>query len=158
MRKIRMLVGTLWILLGLLVTGIWSAQPSHAAEFAATACRPGALYGSYEFVAPATVNVGPGTVVAVPDHLIYASPAAYASKGILIFDGTGRFILDALENSNGPLDSPLRLYGDYTLESDCTAAVNFVGGTQLALKMVGNSKTQTLVSVTPGFVVLRPPQ
>jgi hypothetical protein len=158
MKQLKMLVGTLCILSALLVTDSWSGQPVHAAELAAPACRLAAVHGSYEFVAPATVNVGQGTVIAIPDHLLYASPAAYASKGTLIFDGTGKIILNAAETFAGPLASPVRTYGDYAMNGDCTATVTFADGIQLGLKLVGNDKMQTLVSTTPGFVLLRPAQ
>jgi hypothetical protein len=155
MKQLRMLVGTLCILSALLVTGSGSIQPVHAAGLAAPACRLAAVHGSYEFVAPATVNVGPGTVIAIPDHLLYASPAVYASKGSLIFDGTGKIILYAVENFNGPLDSAVQIYGGYTETSDCTVTATFADGVQLGLKMVGSGNTRALVSTTPGFVILR---
>jgi hypothetical protein len=156
MKQLKMLVGTLWLLSALLVTGSGSIQPVHAAGLAAPACRLAAVHGSYEFVAPATVNLGVGTVIAIPDHLLYASPAVYTSKGSLIFNGAGQIILTALEDFAGSLASPQRHYGDYAMNSDCTATVTFAGGVKLGLKMVGSGKTQTLVSTTPGFVILRP--
>lgn len=158
MKRLSMLVGTLWILSSLLAMGSGSGQPLHAAELAASACRLATVHGSYEFVAPAAVNLGAGTVIAIPDHLLYTSPAVYASKGMLIFDGTGKIILNALENFNGALALPVQTYGDYAMNSDCTATATFAGDVQLGLKMVGNGKMQTLVSTTPGFVILRPAQ
>ncbi len=41
------------------------------------------------------------------------------------------------------------------MHSDCTATATFAGGVQLGLKRVGNGMTKTLVSTTPGFVILR---
>jgi hypothetical protein len=73
MKQLKMWVATLWILSALVVTGSWSGQPVRAAELAESACRLAAIHGSYEFVAPAAVNVGQGTVIAIPDHLLYAS-------------------------------------------------------------------------------------
>ncbi len=101
MKRPRGLVGTLWILLSLLVTGSWSGQPVHAAKLAAQACQLAAMSGKYEFVAPASVYITAGTVIAIPDHLLYASPAIYANKGTLILDGAGKITLSAFENFNG---------------------------------------------------------
>ena len=156
MTKLKMWVGTLWMVTSLLVMSNWSSQPVYAASVAAQPCHSAAMVGSYEFIAPATINVGGGTVIAIPDHLLYASPAAYASKGMIIFDGTGKIILNATENVNGPLASPVQYYADYAMSSNCTATATFADGRQLELKMVNHGSRDTLVSTTPGFVILRP--
>lgn len=155
MKRARILVGTLWLLFGLLFVSGGLVLPAQAAGVS-PACRSVATYGSYEFVAPATVSVGLGTTLNIPDHLRYASPALYGSKGLLIFDGAGRTILDVLENDNGALSSPLRVYGDYTINHNCSALLTFADGTQLTLKMARHGQRQVLVSTTPGFVILRP--
>jgi hypothetical protein len=158
MKRLQRLVATLCMFLGMVVMGGWSGQPVMAAEFVASSCPLAAAHGSYEFVAPAAIYVAPGTVIAIPDHLLYASPAAFAGKGTLIFAGTGQIILSATETLNGSLASPVRYYANYTINTNCTATATFANGAQLGLKMVGNGKTQALVSTTPGFVILRSAQ
>lgn len=156
MKQLRMLVSTLWILGGLLVVSSWSSQQAYAMDLAAEHCPSEMMVGSYEFVAPTTVNVGNGTVIAIPDHLLYASPAVYASKGTLIVDDTGQITLNAQENVNGPLTSPVQYYADYVMNSDCTATATFADGIQLGLKTVNRGSEDRLVSTTPGFVILWP--
>lgn len=120
-------------------------------------CTAATLQGSYDFVAPATITIAPGTVIAIPEALLYASPAPYASRGTLTFDGNGKVLLNATETFQGQLASPLSYVGDYTMNAGCAATATFRNGAQLDVKMVGSGEEQTLVSTTPGFVIMRPP-
>jgi hypothetical protein len=132
-------------------------QPVLARALQPTAsCTAATLQGSYDFVAPATITIAPGTVIAIPEELLYASPAPYASKGTLTFDGNGKVLLNATDSFQGQLASPLSYAGDYTMNDGCAATATFSGGIQLGVKMVGSGGVQTLVSTTPGFVIMRP--
>ena len=120
-------------------------------------CTTATLQGRYDFVAPATLAIAPGTVIAIPEEFLYASPAYYASKGTLIFDGSGKVVLNATETFQGRLASPRSYTGDYTVIAGCAGIATFSNGTQLGMKIVGNGEVQMLVSTTPGFVIMRPP-
>jgi hypothetical protein len=158
MKARQLVVATIWVLSIMMMTGGAPVHPIQAQGRAQPACSLAALRGSYEFVAPATVYISPGSVIAIPEHLLYASPAGNASKGMLNFAGTDRIIVSAIENFGGPQSSPVAYDGDYVVNRDCTIAATFAGDVGLALKMVDNGNTQTLVSTTPGFVILRPLQ
>lgn len=145
-----------WSLLGALALAVLPLQSMRASELTPWACIVAVIQGSYEFVAPATVSVGPGTVIAIPERLLDSSPAPYASKGRLIFGGADEARLEAVEDVNGVLDTPVTIAGVYRLDTDCTAAVLFDNGTRLELKIVDNGTTTFLASTTPGFVLLRP--
>ena len=156
MKRLKILVATAWTTFSLLLVGSQPLQIAQAADSNAAACQLATLQGNYDFVAPATITIGAGTVIALPEELLYASPAAYASKGSLNFDGAGKISLNAVETSQGALASPISYSALYTMNADCTATAAFGNGTQLELKMVGGGEAQTLVSTTPGFVIMRP--
>src|SRR5215207_8343083 len=101
MKRFNMMVATAWTTLSLLALGSQLVQPVQAAESNTPACQLATLQGSYDFVAPATITIAPGTVIAVPEELLYASPAPYASKGTLTFDGEGKVSLNAFETFQG---------------------------------------------------------
>ncbi len=156
MKRIKILAATAWTTFSLLLVGSQPLQVAQAADSNIAACQLATLQGNYDFVAPATITIGAGTVIAIPEELLYASPAVYASKGSLTFDGDGKISLNAVETSQGVLASPISYPALFTLNGDCTGMAAFGNGTQLELKMVGGGEAQTLVSTTPGFVILRP--
>lgn len=94
-------------------------------------------------------------MIALPERLLYTSPAPYASKGSLMLDDAGHVQLEAVEGFNGVLDHPTTVTGIYALESGCTAAVLFDNGARLGLRIMDNGRMTYLVSTTPGFVILR---
>lgn len=145
-----------WSMLGALALAVLPLQSIRASELTPWACIVAVIQGSYEFVAPVTVSVGPGTVIAIPERLLDSSPAPYARNGRLIFSGAGEVRLEAVEDINGVLDTPVTIAGVYRLNTDCTAAVLFDNGMQLGLRIVDNGTAVFLVSTTPGFVLLRP--
>jgi hypothetical protein len=157
MKRLNMMVATAWTTMSLLTFALQPLQPVQAKESNASACEFASLQGSYDFVAPATITIAPGTVIAIPDELLYASPAPYASRGTLEFDGDGKVLLNATETFQGQLATAMSSIGDYTMNAGCAATVTFGNGTQLDLKMIGDGEVQTLVSTTPGFVIMRPP-
>jgi hypothetical protein len=153
MKRRMSISGALW---GGLAALVLASQPVQAREAMPLSCVLAAIQGSYDFVAPATVSIGPGTAIAFPEHLRAALPAPSAGQGKLVFDDAGYVQLEVMEDITGALDSPTTVAGIYVLETGCTAAVHFDNGAQLALKIVGNGRTSYLVSMTPGFVILRP--
>jgi hypothetical protein len=156
MKRLTMMVATTWTLLSLLVLASQPVQIAQAAASNAGTCPLATLRGSYDFMAPATLAIGSGTVIAIPEELLYASPAAYAGKGSLSFNGAGKITLNAVETSQGALAAPISYPAQYSMNAGCSATAIFGDGTQLDLKMVGRGEAQTLVSTTPGFVILRP--
>lgn len=155
MNRLHMLVAVLVVSLILMMgTGTQPVQ-ARALQPILSRCATATLKGTYDFVAPATVAIAPGTVIAVPDEFLYASPAPYASKGTLTFDGNGKILLNATETFSGPLSSALSYTGDYTMGDDCAGTATFPDGTQFRVKMLGSDDVQRLVSTTPGFVILQ---
>lgn len=156
MKRLNTVVATAWTTMNLLALALQPLQPVQAAASNASACQHATLQGSYDFVAPATITIAPGTVIAIPEELLYASPAPHASKGTLVFDGNGKVLLNATATFNGQLATPMSYAGDYTMNAGCAATATFSNGTQLDLKTIGGGEAQTLVSTTPGFVIMRP--
>jgi len=125
-----------------------------AANVPSPDCSPQGYAGSYEFRAPATVVIGSGTVIAIPEKYLYASSAAYASQGIVHFDGSGQVTLEATADSQGVLATPVTYDGSYTANRNCTAQVELADGTQFTVRIVQSGLQHRLVSSTPGFVLL----
>jgi hypothetical protein len=123
-----------------------------------TTCALAAVHGSYEFVAPAIIQLAPGTVSAIPDEYIATSPAALANKGTLLFTGDGHIIVRADEDANGPLATPVNYTGEYVIHSNCTSTMTLANGTHFGMKLVSFGGVDDLVSTTPGFVIVRPAQ
>lgn len=128
-------------------------QSASAATPAATACRLAAVHGSYEFVAPATIQLSQGTVIAIPDELIAASPAAFANKGTLLFTGDGHIILTAYEDANRPLATSVDYIGGYVIltVSDLQRSVDFYSSL-LGFQKVADLPNRVLMS--NGSVIL----
>lgn len=117
-------------------------------------CSAISLQGSYDFLSPATVTIGQGTVIAIPDELLYALPAPNVNKGTLVFDGYGEVSLLFTKISQGQMEESLSYVGEYTINA-CSITATFSNDTRLAMKMVVDNEQLTLVSTTPGFVILR---
>jgi hypothetical protein len=148
---------TMIVLIALLMVATsLTSKPAKANLLGQTDCSPANLLGEYLFFAPTTIVVGPGTVVAIPEVYLNTSPAAYASQGIVRFDGNGHVTLEALADLHGQLATPLSYDGDYTVNTNCTAKVTFANGTLFDVRLVQANNQQRLVSTTPGFVLSMP--
>ncbi|MEZ4730450.1 MAG: hypothetical protein R3E79_25270 [Caldilineaceae bacterium] len=125
-----------------------------ASEIAQTNCTQATFKGSYQFLAPATIVVSQGTVIAIPEAYFDSSPAAYASDGTVTFDGNGHVLMEATADMNGELAPPITYDGAYTVNANCTVGVVFVNGARFDVRMVQADHHQRLVSMTPGFVLI----
>ena len=137
----------------ILVTTILTAIPAQASTVTQTNCSVASLQGTYRFIAPATVAVGQGTVIAIPEAYFDASPAALASEGTVTFDGNGAAMLEGSADRAGKLTNAVSYAGTYTLEANCAAMVTFHHDTSFALQIVQSGSRQRVVSLTPGFVL-----
>jgi len=129
-------------------------ERAHASTIVAADCSTVAGSGLYPFVAPATVLVGAGTVLAIPDQYRVNSPAIYASARMLEIGGNGTVTLTAAADVHDQLTTPLIYHGTYRPHEECTATIEFAEGITLETRMIWNGGEQRLVSTTPGFVLL----
>ncbi len=129
-----------------------ATETAHANTIASPDCSIVAASGHYPFVAPATVLVGAGTVIAIPDQYRVNSPAIYASAGMLEIGGDGIVTLTATADVHGPLATPLIYQGTYSSGKECTATIEFAEEITLETRMMWNGRDQRLISTTPGFV------
>ncbi|MFN8444792.1 MAG: hypothetical protein U0175_28660 [Caldilineaceae bacterium] len=137
----------------LMVTTILAVIPVQASSMTQPGCSVASLQGSYRFIAPATIAVGQGTMIAVPDAYLAASPAAVASEGTVTFDGSGEAALEVSADRAGKLTSAVSYKGSYTMDTNCDATVTFDNQTSFVVKLIQSGSRQQVVSVTPGFVL-----
>lgn len=116
-------------------------------------CTPAMLRGSYPFVAPATIVVSQGTVIAVPETYLYASPAPYASQGEVTFDGNSHVMLRATADRHGRLAAPVVYTGTSAVNSHCTAKVTLANRSTFTVRIIQVGNQRRIVSITPGFVL-----
>lgn len=137
----------------ILVTTILTAIPAQASTVTQTNCSVASLQGTYRFIAPATVAVGQGTVIAIPEAYFDASPASMASEGTVTFDGNGSATLEVSADRAGKLTSAVVYEGTYTMDANCAGMVTFDNQTSLVVKLIQSGNRQQVVSVTPGSVL-----
>jgi hypothetical protein len=138
----------------LIATGYLTMKPVKANSLAQSDCSQATLQGIYQFLAPATIVVSPGTVIAVPEAYLYRSPASFASQGNISFTGDGRAILEATADTRGTLAPSIIYDGTYTVNADCTAKVMLANGARVDVRMMQSGTQHRLVSATPGFVLI----
>lgn len=138
------------LLVAMLALTHTSAQASTLSQ---ATCTPAMLKGNYQFLAPVTIQVSAGTVVALPEKYITTSPAAYASQGTVSFDEQGHVSLQATADHNGKLSEPMVYDGTYTFNDPCTAHVILANDSTFDVRIVQSQNQQRMVSTTPGFVV-----
>lgn len=137
----------------LMVTMILTVTPVQASTMTQSGCSVASLQGTYRFIAPDTITVSPGTVIAVPDAYLAASPAAVASEGTVTFNGSGEAALEVTADRAGKLTSAASYKGSYTMDANCGATVTFDNQTSFTLKIMQPGNYQRVVSLTPGFVL-----
>ncbi|MFN8488966.1 MAG: hypothetical protein U0350_15370 [Caldilineaceae bacterium] len=138
----------------LIVTACAPVTPVKAHSLTQVTCTQATFQGSYAFLAPATVVVNQGTVIAVPEAYLATSPAAYASQGMVTFDGQGHVTLQATAGQHGKLAASMTYTGTYAANGDCTAKVTMANHAMFAVHIIQAGERQQLVSLTPGFVVM----
>lgn len=137
----------------LIITMLWIRSPVQASPLMQTSCSIASLQGNYRFVAMATLVVGQGTVIAIPEAYLAASPAAFASEGTVTFDGKGAVRLEATADRQGKLTQPLVYAGTYASGANCVTTVTLHNNTSFAVKTIQSGDEQSVVSVTPGIVL-----
>jgi hypothetical protein len=98
----------LTLVVALLIATVYlTMRPVKATALEQSDCSQATLQGTYPFLAPATIVVSQGTVIAVPEAYLYASPAAYASRGTVTFDGNGYALMEATADRHGEVATPV---------------------------------------------------
>ncbi|MCE7982436.1 MAG: hypothetical protein DYG89_14680 [Caldilinea sp. CFX5] len=140
----------------LLTLVLATSLPVSAARMtnAPTNCSPAALQESYAFRTATTVNVAPGTVIALPEALIATSPVLLAGQGTIEFNGQGQAVLTATYDVNDEAITATAYPGSYTLDVTCNATVLLDNGIRFTMRLVSINGQPTLVSTTPGFLLL----
>lgn len=121
---------------------------------APTDCSPAALQGTYAFRTATTVNVAPGTVIALPEALFATAPVLLAGQGTIEFNGQGQAVLTATADVNDEAIAATAYPGSYTLDAACNATVLLDNGIWFTMRLVAINGQPTPVSTTPGFLLL----
>ena len=121
---------------------------------APTACSPALLQGTYLFRTALTVNGAPGTVIALPEALLANSPVLLAGQGTVGFDEQGQAVLTATADVNGAAIPATAYPGSYTLDGSCNATITLDNGVWFTVRLLSTTNPPTVVSTTPGFILV----
>lgn len=139
----------------LLTLVLLTSLPTSAVALAAPPadCPPAGLEGTYTFFAMPTVTVGPGTVIAIPEALLAASPFVLASQGVVSFDSQGQVVLTALRGNAGEAIAASNYPGRYRAAALCKIVVTLENGVSFTVQMGRDNTQPSIVSTTPGFIL-----
>lgn len=109
-------------------------------------CSMGSIQGSYGYIAQGTILPGAPLPPGIPT-------GAYATQGLVTFDGFGNLTTLTNDSFNGLLVPTTPYVGKYTVNDNCTGGVAITGGVPFNFTIVEGGKEILFMIAAPGAAI-----